>query len=464
MNCADENEIGVCVLFSCGSFDGLITGDVGSETELRLTERLVLPDIELLVAGHHGSVGSTSAALLEAARPECVLISVGRNSYGQPSEKNSRKAGGVQPRPQSLPYRRNGRYNCDLRYRRRKTMSEITLSKFREQLKTNKLGGFYIFHGEEAYLKEHYLGELRRAVLGADSAADDFNLRRFDGKKLKFDMLCDAVDAYPSFAEKTLVEVWDYDIFRSGEEAGDMLASLLEDLPEHCCLALIYDTVEYKPDKRRKKLCSVIDSRAQVLKFDMQEQEELIKWISRHFRSHGKSISADDAAYLIFLCGGLMGGLKNEIDKIAFYSRSERVTRADIDAAATPVVEAVVFDLTNELSRKNYDKAAGVMGKLFMLDEDPIKILAVVGAQIRRMYSARLIREAGLPGGEKAVLEAMKLSSPYQARLLYKECMSFSAGWYVEALRLCAETDYKIKTSAGNPEELLAALFLNLAR
>ncbi len=343
-------------------------------------------------------------------------------------------------------------------------MSEITLGKFREQLKAKEPGGFYIFHGEEAYLKEHYIGELRRAVLGEDSAADDFNLRRFDGKKLELDMLCDAVDAYPSFAERSLVEVWDYDIFGSDEETGDKLASLLDSLPGHCCLLLVYDTVEYKPDRRRKRLCSVVESKARVLRFDMQEQEELIKWICRHFRSHGKSISADDAAYLIFLCGGLMGGLKNEIDKIAFYSRGERVTRADIDAAATPVVEAVIFDLTNELSRKNYDKAAGVMGKLFMLDEEPIKILAVMGAQIRRLYSARLIREAGLPGGEKAVLEALKLSSLYQARLLFKECMSFGAGWYKEALRLCAETDYKIKTSSGDPEELLTTLFLNLAR
>ncbi len=96
---ADENEIGVCVLFSCGSFDGLITGDVGSETELRLMERISMPDVELLVAGHHGSAESTSAALLEALRPECVLISVGRNSYGQPSEKVLARLAACSPVP-----------------------------------------------------------------------------------------------------------------------------------------------------------------------------------------------------------------------------------------------------------------------------------------------------------------------------------------------------------------------------
>ncbi len=39
------------------------------------------------MAGHHGSKYSTSRELLEAARPEAVVISVGHNIYGHPSEE-----------------------------------------------------------------------------------------------------------------------------------------------------------------------------------------------------------------------------------------------------------------------------------------------------------------------------------------------------------------------------------------
>lgn len=47
-----------------------------------------MPDLELLVAGHHGSSGSTSEELLGcAAGPELVLISCGYNSYGHPLPK-----------------------------------------------------------------------------------------------------------------------------------------------------------------------------------------------------------------------------------------------------------------------------------------------------------------------------------------------------------------------------------------
>ena len=44
-----------------------------------------LPEVEVLVAGHHGSKQSTSQALLEAVAPETVVISVGQNTYGHPA-------------------------------------------------------------------------------------------------------------------------------------------------------------------------------------------------------------------------------------------------------------------------------------------------------------------------------------------------------------------------------------------
>ena len=46
-----------------------------------------LPDLEVFVAGHHGSKYSTSELLLEVLRPELVLISVGENSYGHPADE-----------------------------------------------------------------------------------------------------------------------------------------------------------------------------------------------------------------------------------------------------------------------------------------------------------------------------------------------------------------------------------------
>lgn len=79
------NEAGLTVLCSAGDFDFLITGDMNAATERKLVEQYELPDIEVLLAGHHGSRHSTSEELLEAVTPEMGVISVGQNSFGHPT-------------------------------------------------------------------------------------------------------------------------------------------------------------------------------------------------------------------------------------------------------------------------------------------------------------------------------------------------------------------------------------------
>ena len=81
----NANELGLTVLASAGAVDTLITGDMEGAGELRLLEAVSLPDIEVLVVGHHGSQTSTTPELLEAVSPDLALISVGlANRYGHP--------------------------------------------------------------------------------------------------------------------------------------------------------------------------------------------------------------------------------------------------------------------------------------------------------------------------------------------------------------------------------------------
>lgn len=85
------NEEGLTVLCSYREFDLLITGDMGASTERILVDTYSLPDIEVLMVGHHGSKYSTSDDLLEIVQPEVGIISVGENNYGHPTEETLRR-------------------------------------------------------------------------------------------------------------------------------------------------------------------------------------------------------------------------------------------------------------------------------------------------------------------------------------------------------------------------------------
>jgi competence protein ComEC len=83
-----DNESSVCVLFQAENCDILITGDRSIAGERALLKKADLPDLELLVVGHHGSKNSTSYDLLSETRPKTAVISVEEdNRYEMPAEE-----------------------------------------------------------------------------------------------------------------------------------------------------------------------------------------------------------------------------------------------------------------------------------------------------------------------------------------------------------------------------------------
>lgn len=86
----DANNISLVIRVTYGPYSFLLTGDAESSVEKEFVSNL--PATTVLKAGHHGSKTSSSQALLEAARPEYCVISVGAgNSYGHPSPETLEK-------------------------------------------------------------------------------------------------------------------------------------------------------------------------------------------------------------------------------------------------------------------------------------------------------------------------------------------------------------------------------------
>ncbi len=328
-----------------------------------------------------------------------------------------------------------------------------------QQLKKNitdgNLGQLYVFHGEEAYLRDYYLGRMKTVLL--PEGLEDFNYHTLQGKDFDLKGLAMLIDCLPVMSERTLVVVTDHDLYKGDKEG---LTALLDDLPEYLCLVFVYDLIEYKADARTK-LAAAIKAKGSVVQFQRQEQGDLVDWIRRRFKADGHDIDSEEARYLIFQCGDLMTGLISEIGKISAYAKHHRVTRADIDAVATPQLDAVVFQMTDAIAAGNFEKAAAVLGDLLHMQEAPIKLLAVLGRQLRQLYSARLALEAGK--GSPYLMELWGLRSAYPADKLMQAARRFSLPWCRRAVVRCGELDLEMK-SGGDGEELLIGFLLELAR
>ena len=87
-----SNESSLCVLFQTEKCAILITGDRSGFGERMLLRNAQIPEVDVLIAGHHGSKNSVCDELLQAVRPDVVIISVGKdNPYGHPAEETLKR-------------------------------------------------------------------------------------------------------------------------------------------------------------------------------------------------------------------------------------------------------------------------------------------------------------------------------------------------------------------------------------
>ena len=340
-----------------------------------------------------------------------------------------------------------------------KKTDNSALQELKSQIKEKNPQRLYIFHGEEIFLLHHYLQQLQKIIL--EDVADSFNFTRLSSETYDIQTFADAEESYPMMADRTLIHVDEVDLFKLPEWERNKIAEVLSDIPDWCTVVFTYETVAWKPDKRLKKFWETLEREACIVEFCKQDQRDLISWIQRHFVARGKRISPELAAYLIDITGGTMTALAGEIAKIAAYSGSDTICRADIDAVTEPVLDAVVFQMTDLMSQGRFSQALQKLQELLKMQQEPILILGAIGGNFRRIAVARTLIDHALPYGELMKLCGM---ADYAARKTMDAARKFRPEFCAKAAQLILETDYKMKTSFDDPQRLLEMLVLQLAQ
>ena len=310
-------------------------------------------------------------------------------------------------------------------YAKKTSKANEAFQKLKNDLAAGTAGNAYIFYGEETYLREYYLKELRKKLVPA--GFEEFNYHTLEGKDLTVQTLAETAEAMPMMAERTLIVVSDFDLFKLNEEQREKLIAFLEDVPPYCCVVFLYhvEAVEFRP----------------------ADNSDLVVWIARRFKALGKEIDRQTAEYLIFTCGGLMTGLVPEIAKIGAYAKGRAITQKDIDAVADPVLSAEVFRLSDAVLQGNYDGAARILGDLLKMQTEPIMILAALGSQLRRIYTARMAIDSGKD--KYWLMELWEMKSDYPAKLLLSAAKKTTAAWCADAVQMCQVLDRRMKSEKG---------------
>ena len=83
----NENDDSTILLFNMYDYKFLFMGDASIKTEEYLLNNYILPNVDILKVGHHGSYTSTSTDFINVIKPKYSVISVGENNmYKHPNK------------------------------------------------------------------------------------------------------------------------------------------------------------------------------------------------------------------------------------------------------------------------------------------------------------------------------------------------------------------------------------------
>ena len=352
-----------------------------------------------------------------------------------------------------------------------RTLANFTEDDLKRQIKAREFSRVYLIHGNENYLKQHYVNLIVDKSVEKDFK--DFNFHNLDGKELTLNDLADCVSTFPMMGEYTCTLVKDFPFTQYWRKQDNNrlkfdedLEGILRDLPETTVLIFWCDTIEIdEKDSKWSKTIKLIDELGVNAKIDKRSVQSLTKLLVDSASKKGCEISREDAMYMINLVGTDFSTLRNEFDKVCSFAGSGKVTREHIDKTVIISTEAKIFSLSRDIVNGEADKADATLNNLFKLREEPVVISATLSKAYVDMYRACAIKEKGVKPQELAnIFPSSYKGKEFIITNAARDGARYTLSQFHEALEALSEADRRLKSTSQNDKQILEELILRLLR
>jgi DNA polymerase-3 subunit delta len=340
-------------------------------------------------------------------------------------------------------------------------MAKLTETELKKQIKSKEFSPVYVIYGSEQMFVKRYTEMLTQAVTGKNPS--DFNFHTFSGD-IDLDDFAASLQIIPFMSEYNCVLATDIYLDNMDKDSLDRLKELTSKSYEGTVLIISMPT--YVPSKNKSTFTSIlkkVEKIGSTCEFQKLNQTMLEKYIAKWANENGKLISHINASKLISYCGDDLNLLKNEVDKISAYAKSEEITLEDINRLATVNLEAKIFALSDAVLNCDGQRAYNVLDLLFYQREEPLMMLYVLSASYADAYRIRVADECGVLKDDVAKDFSYK-NRAFVLANARRATSRVSTEAIRKSLNVLVEADERFKTSSVNPrlymEQVIAQLLL----
>ena len=269
-----------------------------------------------------------------------------------------------------------------------------TIEELEKELKNGELANIYVLYGEELFLLESCLKRIKKNF---GELAPGINFIQIDDTSL--DTLISELQT-PAFGySRKLIIVKNTNILKKESKkrgsSGD-LASVKDKLNKYLKLNLQENILVFIEDTIDK--CELVDTIQNnsgiVCNFEFQKPFQIEQRIKGICNAYKVNIATTTVKHLIDVCGTNMQNLINEIRKLIEYAgENGTIQNEDIDALCTKTIDSNIFDLTDNMGKKNITEVIRILNELLYSKEPIQKILITLYNHFKKLYIVKLSEE-----------------------------------------------------------------------
>lgn len=269
----------------------------------------------------------------------------------------------------------------------------MKIEELEKNLKQGILNGIYLLYGEETFLLENCLKSIKK-IFG--EKINGINYILIDDTNVN-GIISDIET--PAFGyEKKLIIAKNTGLFKKdlkkkskndNSNLKEKLDTYIKDNIEQINDTIVLVFVEEIAEKC--ELFTTIEKNGIVCNFEYQKPYQIQNRLKAIINAYKVNVDANTLAYLIECCGTDMQELINETRKLIEYTgEGNTITKEAIDKIAIKKMESIIFDLTDNLGKKNTKQAIEVLRNLVLSKEPLQKILITLYNHFKKLYLTKL--------------------------------------------------------------------------
>lgn len=312
-------------------------------------------------------------------------------------------------------------------------------TEFKNGLENGQVFPVYLFEGEDVFFSERGIALLKEKFLNEPA----LNLSEFNGTTDDAAAITDSLSAYPFMSEKRLTVARE---FYPKKEDLDGLRPFLEN-PSEDMMFIVANTRSCEVFKRFPAV-NVIDCSKADLSL-------LARWVKAECANSGIKIDLETSKLIAEYCQQDMMRIKNETEKLCAYAIDKgEITVSDVDEMVARDSEYKIYEMTDYIGRKNFEKALSVITDMLGKGEPPQKICTSIYNYFRRLLHVAISDKSDL---ELSVELGVK---EYAVKKLKSQAGFFKKKALKNAVDTLTLGDFRVKSGAiSGDEEMWIAVF-----